>query len=202
MRDQRRSIAVLSDHVLLRDGVAAVLRGHGFQVTASAPLAAQRPKRPDVTLLDLDHAVIDTMLLVQQLHALLPESYLVALGTAARLGASVDGAADAELESTRADASVLLAAVRGRPAAPSSELTRMHRLWAEVTDRQRDVLRYLALGYDNPAIALELRVGPRAIKAHVSALLALFNVDTRAGLAVLARDAGLRPPGPRGRTGR
>ena len=44
----------------------------------------------------------------------------------------------------------------------------------------------------NRTIARGLGVGERAIKAHVSALLALFGLDNRTELALVASDAGLR----------
>ena len=54
-------------------------------------------------------------------------------------------------------------------------------------------MRWLAQGLDNPGIGAKLRVGVRAIKAHISALLALFGFDSRTQLALVAHEAGLRP---------
>jgi DNA-binding NarL/FixJ family response regulator len=62
-----------------------------------------------------------------------------------------------------------------------------------VTPRQREVMRCMAVGADNQAIASRLRIGERAVKAHVSALLRHFGLNNRAQLALLADHAGLRP---------
>jgi DNA-binding NarL/FixJ family response regulator len=78
--------------------------------------------------------------------------------------------------------------------AQSAEVLRQHRLWAAVTPRQRDVLRWLATGIDNQAIARKLRIGERSVKAHLSMLLENFGVSNRTQLALIANHAGLRPP--------
>ncbi len=63
-----------------------------------------------------------------------------------------------------------------------------------LTPRQRDVLRWLAVGSDNLKIAAELGVGERAVKLHVTSLLKRFALDNRTELALLAWRAGFRPP--------
>jgi DNA-binding NarL/FixJ family response regulator len=65
---------------------------------------------------------------------------------------------------------------------------------AGVTERQREVLSWLAIGLDNTAIGKKLHIGERAVKAHVSTLLELFDLDNRTQLALLADRAGIRPP--------
>ena len=72
-----------------------------------------------------------------------------------------------------------------------------HRHWSRITDRQREVMRWLAIGLDNAAIGQKLRIGERAVKAHVSSLLGLFGLANRTQLALMADRAGLRPPNRR-----
>ena len=188
----RRAI-LISEHVLFRQGIAELLGDAGFAVTVAARIEQVRTRHAEVTVLDLDHALDDGQRLVQRLHDQVPKAAIVALGTPLRLAATADGISDIEVDTSRADASTLVAAVKGRSVAASPELARMHRQWAQVTRRQRDVLRWLAIGCDNRAIARPLRVGEGAVKAHVSALLQHFDLATRAQLALLAHDAGLRP---------
>ena len=52
----------------------------------------------------------------------------------------------------------------------------------------------LAAGLDNHAIARKLRIGDRAVKAHVTKLLDMFHLHNRTQLALLAQRAGLHPP--------
>ena len=194
MAGRKRSVLVLSDQVLFRQAVAAVLREEGYQTTEQATTASVRSKRPDVAIVDLSHAISDAMLLVDDLHDQLPESQLVLMGSATRLAASIDGHEDPQLELPRADIPALVRIVDGRTPASSTELTRARKQWSHVTARQRDVMRWLAHGLDNPGIAAKLRVGTRAIKAHISALLAMFGLDSRTQLALLACNGGLMPP--------
>ncbi len=63
-----------------------------------------------------------------------------------------------------------------------------------LTPRQRDVMRWLAVGSDNLKIAAELGVGERAVKLHVTTLLKRFALDNRTELALMAWRAGFRPP--------
>ena len=194
MAGRKRSVLVLSDQVLFRQAVAAVLREEGYQTTEQATTAPLRNKRPDVAVVDLSHVVTDAMSLVDDLHDQLPDSQLVLMGSTMRLAASIDGHEDAQLELPRADIGALVRVVDGRTPSPSSELARALKLWSHVTARQRDVLRWLAHGLDNPGIAAKLRVGTRAIKAHISALLAMFGLESRTQLALLASAGGLMPP--------
>lgn len=192
MRAVRRTVLVLSGHAAVRDGIAALLGPTGVEIQGSADYRVP-PGWPDVALVDLDHAPIDTLSLVVQLRAQLEASFLVALGSPTRLAAAVVHSTDAELEAARADGRTLAGLLERTAPAPSRELVRAHRLWAEVTPRQRDVLRWLSDGHDNPTIADYLKVTDRAVKAHVTSLLALFGCRNRTHLAVLASRAGLRP---------
>ena len=183
---------VLSDQALLRQLLASAVRDAGFVVTDQSCSSPLRSKRPDVALIDLSTVTTDGLTLVEDLHEQLPDSYLVLAGSATRLAASIDGHADAEVELPRTDLAGLISVINGRSPAMSSELSKAHKLWAQVTQRQRDVMRWLAHGLDNPGIAMKLRVGTRAIKAHISALLALFGLDSRTQLALVAHEGGLR----------
>jgi DNA-binding NarL/FixJ family response regulator len=203
MRAHERSIAILSDQTLFRQAVHELLRAHGFHhvrdFSSSHELVeATRSHPPSLLLIDLDHEREDTMSLVRSIRHDLLHTHMVVIGTALRQGAA-DGACDDRLETPRADVAALAAALElASPARRfSAEVERQHKLWSGVTPRQRDVLRWLATGSDNRAIARKLRVGERAVKAHVSALLHTFGLENRTQLALLADRAGLRPPAVR-----
>jgi DNA-binding NarL/FixJ family response regulator len=183
---------VISDHPLFRQALAAALRDDGFSVTDQVCSTPLRNKHPDATIVDLSHTRLDTATLVEGVHAQLPEGDLVLLGTPNQLAASLDGEPFTEIEIARTDLASLRSVISGTKPRPSSELVRARRLWAAVTERQREVMRWLASGLDNQSIAAKLRVGTRAIKAHISALLALFGLDSRTQLALIAFEGGLR----------
>ncbi len=60
-----------------------------------------------------------------------------------------------------------------------------------LTDRQIEVLRRLSDGYSNKAIARDLGVSEKTIKAHVTAILKALNVLNRIQAATAGREAGL-----------
>lgn len=195
MVKKRGSVAILSDQVLFRRGVSELLRAKGFHVAELATSAELRGRPPSILFIDLDHEREDTMTLVRALRHELAGTRLVVIGTALRQSAA-DSSFDAEVETPTGDVQALVAAAEQRPRASrrSPEARRLLRLWERVTPRQRDVLRWLAGGSDNRTIARKLRIGERAVKAHISALLVAFSVDNRTQLALLADHAGLRPP--------
>ena len=189
-------VAVLSDQVLFRRGVCGFLRAHKMRVMEHATSGeVRRGPAPDVLVVDLDHEHEDTMTLVRGLRRDLPGTRIVVIGSALRQGA-VDASFDDELETPSADVPALLAAAQlpGRDMRRSAEGQRQFRVWEKVTPRQRDVLRWLSCGLDNASIARKLRITERTVKAHVSSLLVEFALDNRTELALLAANAGLRPP--------
>ena len=162
--------------------------------TSRELIESQRHAMPEVLVVDLDHAREDTMTVVRASRAALPDAHLVLLGTARRQGAAAS-TADAEVETPIADLARLVASLgrSGRAPRPSTEVLSQRRLWARVTPRQREVLRWLATGEDNRSIARRLDIGERAVKAHVSTLMRSLEVDNRTQLALLACEAGVRP---------
>jgi DNA-binding NarL/FixJ family response regulator len=64
-------------------------------------------------------------------------------------------------------------------------------VFAQLTDREFDVLDHLAAGLDNQSIAAQLYLSEKTVRNYVSSLFAKLHVDTRAEAVVLARDAGL-----------
>jgi DNA-binding NarL/FixJ family response regulator len=61
----------------------------------------------------------------------------------------------------------------------------------QLTPREAEVLRHLALGESNRAIAASLNVSDETVKSHVASVLAKLQVENRAQAAVQALKRGL-----------
>lgn len=193
---RKPGIALLSDHVTFRQLVAQRLAdqdlGPVLQVASKEKLVAvAKRKRVDVAIIDVDHDSDDTMTLVRSLHAELPGLSVIMLATPL-VQTSDDSIV---LETEGVDRAATIAALV--PALRSGDDKTPHRHWSRITERQREVMRWLAVGLDNAAIGQKLRIGERAVKAHVSSLLGLFGLENRTQLALMAHGAGLRPPARR-----
>jgi DNA-binding NarL/FixJ family response regulator len=60
-----------------------------------------------------------------------------------------------------------------------------------LTAREREVLRVLAQGFDNRAIAASLKISEKTVRNHVSVIFSKMGVTSRAQAVAVARDAGV-----------
>jgi DNA-binding NarL/FixJ family response regulator len=68
---------------------------------------------------------------------------------------------------------------------------------AELTAREREVMRLVAGGLSNPEIAKRLVISPLTAKTHVARILAKLGCHDRAQLVAIAYETGLVTPGAR-----
>ena len=189
---EKRILCLLSAHSMCRRALSDLLARKGWHVIECTTLtqlsASARKDEPEVIVIDLDHAEQDGATLLGAVSALAER--LIPIGTALRQAASLDKLDEVGIETRGLDAALAKVLERRRA---SAELARHFRMWQRITPRQRSVMRQLSVGCNNRSIAATMKVGERAIKAHVSSLLALFGLDNRTELALLACEAGLKP---------
>ena len=200
------SIALVDDHRVVSRSLKAYLESFpdltvvGIAASGEELLDRLDEWKPDVVLQDLllpggIHGIETT----KRILARSPSTRVVAL-TASIDEARLMGALRAgALGYVRKDAEpeTLLAAVRAvargktyiDPAAAAAMVG--HGAVDDLTPRETDVLRHLALGRSNREIAAALDIGDETVKTHVANLLAKLGVENRAQATVQALRRGL-----------
>ena len=210
-------VAVIDDHPLYRQGLAAAIQAApDLEVTAAArsieDFDTQERRRPDVVILDLHLPGIEgpqavthlcrrglTVLVVSAsddqdavLDAIAAgaSGYLTKDAEAAEITTALAVVANGGTYVSPTLAAYLLRASRTQPkAAP----------WS-LTDREREILRLLASGETDQDIATQLYLSVRTVRSHLERIRDKTGRRRRPDLTRLAIEQGLmddRPPGTR-----
>ena len=159
--------------------------------------------KPDVVLMDLLMPVMDGIRATEAIRRELPETEVVALTSvleyASITSAIRAGAIGYLLKDTQA--ADLRRAIKAAAAhqvqlspAVTAQLVREVRVPEQppnLTERETDVLRLIAQGQSNKAIAAALNLGEETVKSHVSRILSKLGVTSRTQAALYARRVGL-----------
>ena len=214
----RLRVVIADDQPMMRAGFKAVLEATGsIEVVAEAgngeeAVAAAEAHAPDVVLMDIRMPGMDGIEATRRL----PRHRVLILTTfgldeyiieALRAGASgfllKDAPTREVVDAVRAVAAgdaVLAPAVtrqlldqvgRRLPSPVSRDGDRL----GELTDREHEVLRMLALGLSNAEIAEALVVSEPTVKTHVSNLLGKLGLRDRVQAVIYAYESGLIRPG-------
>ena len=216
-------VAVADDQALVRSGFSVLLRSAddidvvGEAGTGREALEVVRTHRPDVVLMDIRMPEMDGLEATALVTAESPETRVLILTTfdldeyvfqALRAGAS-----GFLLKDTRPDE--LLAAVRVLAAGeallapsitrrlieqfvvaqPAAATNASNHAIDTLTERELEVLGWVARGCSNAEIAAELFMSHATAKTHVSRLLTKLDARDRAQLVVIAYEAGVATPG-------
>jgi len=202
------SIVLADDHTVMRNALRMLLDAEpGFEVVAEAGDAEAavryvRGHKPAVLILDLNMPGRSSLEAIPDIHEASPETEIVVLtmqnepAFARRaLQAGVRGyvlkeAADAELvqavRSAAAGDTYLQPALGARLAAAASG-----RDGDELSERERDVLRLIALGHTNAEVAEQLYISIRTVESHRAHIQQKLGLSTRAELVRYALEHGL-----------
>ena len=214
----RLRVVIADDQPMMRAGFKAVLEATGtIEVVAEAgtgeeAVLAARRHDPDVVLMDIRMPDLDGIEATRRLagHRVLIlttfglDEYII---EALRAGASgfllKDAPTQEVVDAVRAVAAgdaVLAPAVtrqlldqvgRRLPAA----MSRAPEGLEELTDREQQVLRMLAVGLSNAEIAEALVLSEATVKTHVSNLLGKLGLRDRVQAVIYAYESGLITPG-------
>jgi NarL family two-component system response regulator LiaR len=210
------TVLIVDDHAVVRQGVRAALEARPeFAVVGEAESGAEAVRRvgetvPDVVLIDLLMPDIDGVEATRQIKRLSPRTQVVVLTShhdddhifpALRAGAisyllktvKIDELAAAIQRAARGEATLhprvaarvveeLQNARAGRPAANP---------FAELTDREMEILKLIAQGLSNAQILERLVISENTVKGHVSNILSKLHLADRTQAAVYAWREGL-----------
>ncbi|HEX4702422.1 MAG TPA: response regulator transcription factor [Pseudonocardiaceae bacterium] len=204
-------VLIAEDQALLRDGLTRLLAAHGFEVTTvvDGPALAETliAVQPDVSVVDVRlpptftdeglRASIAARRAVPGLPILILSQHVERL-YARELLSDRAGAVGYLLKDRVGDVRRFVDALREIAAGGTildpevvAQLVRRTDTVAALTPRERDVLRLMAEGRSNGAIAASLVITEKAVSNHINALFAKLGLppsdtDHRRVLAVLA----------------
>lgn len=217
------TVAIVDDQPLVRSGIRLILEpADDLEIVGEAPdgqaaIELIRQARPDIALIDLRMPVLDGVAAIEKLRQephLDATRYLVlttfdhdelVIG-AIRAGASGYLLKDISPEQLRQAvrdtaagnaplsptiAKHLIAGLADQPSPPAETSDRL----AGLTDREREVLTYVARGLRNDEIARHLVISPETVRTHVSRIMGKLQAHDRAGLVVIAYESRLVRPG-------
>ncbi|WP_405983989.1 LuxR C-terminal-related transcriptional regulator [Streptomyces sp. NBC_00872] len=221
LRDSGIRVVVIESIPLVLDGLRSALESGGITVATGTrdPHLGERAVReakPDVVIVDLDLPGRAGVGLLERLRRQHPAARLVAAVSPEHdddgllLTTLMAGATGYLLKNT--ETVDLLRTVRAvhrgyvmlgpRTGGELSALlvrlaeSRGRLPFPALTNREREVLRLVSLGYGNRRIAQELFISEKTVRNYVSAILPKIHVSSRLEAIVSARLAGLEATGP------
>lgn len=202
-------ILLVDDHAVLRSGLRLLLeREEGLEPVGEAASAEEAIRAlprlsPDVVVIDVEMPGIGGLEGVARIRERAPGTSVLVLSMhdqARDVRQAFDAGAQGYLPKAAADQDLVRAiravAAGERYVHPSlgAALASPHQCAGpidELTVREREVLRLLALGHTNQEIAERLVVSVRTVESHRAHVMTKLRVTTRAGLVREALHAGL-----------
>lgn len=198
-------ILTVDDHALLREGIAALVNAEpDMKLVAEASNGKEaiekfRSHRPDVTLMDLQMPGLNGIEAINRIQSEFPNARIIVLttytGDVQALRALKAGARGYVLkEHVRRQLLETIRAVHaGQKRIPpdiAAELAE-HAADDQLTAREIDVLRLIAVGNSNKLIADQLSIGEATVKGHITNILSKLGANDRAHAVTIALKRGI-----------
>jgi len=202
---QRIRILTVDDHLLLREGVAAVLEDQPDMIliaqasNGQEAIEAFRQHRPDVTLMDLRMPDMSGIKAIAAIREEFPAARIIVLTTYAGDVQAVEalraGASGYLLKNMlRTELLQTIHAVhsgkRHIPAEIAREIAE-HAVGESLTEREVEVLQRVAAGKSNRVIAAELSISESTVKAHMKSVLPKLEATSRTHAVMIALKRGI-----------
>jgi DNA-binding NarL/FixJ family response regulator len=212
-------VLLVDDQALFREGLETLLSVHkDIQVVGQASngqeaLEAAAKVHPDVVLMDVRMPILDGVQATRRLKRALPECRVIVLTTfdddeyvfdalrAGAVGYLLKDVASARLvEAIRGTArgeSILEPSVAAKVIAEFTRVSsmvpaaQMEQLVEPLSERELEILAWIARGYSNKEIASQLFIAEGTVKNHVTHILGKLGVRDRTQAALKARELGL-----------
>ena len=209
------TILIADDHTVVRDGLSAMLaREEDFRVVGEArngveALDKARALKPDVVLMDLRMPEMDGVEAMRQIREEQENAKFIVLTTFDSdeyIFDAIDAGAKGYLlkDASREDLFKAIRAVHagesliepGVAAKVLDRLAELSRYRAEassnlLSDREIEVLRFMAKGSANKNIAAELSISESTVKSHVANIFQKLDVNRRTEAVTVALQKGI-----------
>lgn len=207
------SILIVDDHEVVRNGIRAYLETlPKFNVVGEAASGEEAIKMageliPDVVLMDLVMPGMDGIETTREVKKISPRTQIVVLTSYHEdeqiFPALKAGAISYVLKDMKMDklAEAIQSAIHGEVTLHPLVATRVLRnlrgesqdesFYAELTDRELEVLKFIANGLSNSQIAEQLVISTNTVKGHVSNILSKLHLADRTQVAVYAWQKGI-----------
>ena len=214
--DDAPRVLLVDDHDLFRTGLVNLLTEQGVHVVGEAAngeaaLRLVGELAPDVVVMDLNMPGINGVDATREMSATAPRTrvlvltisadngdvvdavmagacgYLLKDSTIQQLIAGIRAAADGESLISPQIASKVLQLLRAKTAGDGAK----EAVTTDLSDRELEVLKLIAIGKDNAEIAQELFISPKTVKNHISNILMKLQIENRIQAAVFAVRSGI-----------
>jgi len=207
------SILIVDDHEVVRNGIRAYLETlPKFNVVGEAASGEEAIRMageliPDVVLMDLVMPGMDGIETTREVKKISPRTQIVVLTSYHEdeqiFPALKAGAISYVLKDMKMDklAEAIQSAIRGEVTLHPLVATRVLRnlrgesngesFYAELTERELEVLKFIANGLSNSQIADQLVISTNTVKGHVSNILSKLHLADRTQVAVYAWQKGI-----------
>jgi DNA-binding NarL/FixJ family response regulator len=215
--NEKPRVLLVDDHDLFRTGLAKLLTEQGVHVIGEAPSGDKALRlvdelTPDVVIMDLNMPGITGVEATREISASTPRTrvvvltiseddddivdaimagacgYLLKNATVQELVAGIAAAAEGDSLISPQVGTKVLQTLRAQTTGVrrGGEPPRI-----ELSERELDVLRLIAIGKDNAQIAKELFISPKTVKNHISNILMKLQIENRIQAAVYAVRSGI-----------
>lgn len=199
------SVLIVDDHPLFRDGVVALLSKQddicvlGEASNGNEALEAALELRPDVILMDLQMPGLNGTEATRLILQALPDAKVLMLTTykgdvRANEALSAGAAGYALKDTVRKDlVNIIRDIYEGRKVVPPEVAIDLaaHLNDEKLTQRELDVLRFVALGQSNRAVAKALGITEDTVKSHMRNVLAKLTANDRTHAVMIAVRRGI-----------